>query len=167
MRGEEHPRIEKRDGRVEEEVETHPAYGQITASRVSSSPRTLLYGSEFGHGHYIVVTIKGSELHRSVGRDWHMARDEIISVALSESQWATFLSTLNHGSGSCCTIEHVLRKQVPAIASKKDRHKQFGSEVNDRFEKGCTRGDQREQVSVAESEGHSTQRDGYRPSQHH
>jgi hypothetical protein len=92
---------------------THPSFGQIGASRVQGS--TQLYGSELQHQHYMTVTIRRSTLHRTLSSDHSYAGEELIEVALSEAQWATFVSTPNSGFGVACTIQHLDRKPVPQL----------------------------------------------------
>src|SRR5687767_12050919 len=100
----EKPTTTKRVGRTDRgTTESHPAYGQISASRVSGSIN--LYGSDFRHNHYVIVSIHRSVLDRDLSHDWPFPRQEIIEVALSESQWAHFVSSLNAGSGAQCTIQ--------------------------------------------------------------
>lgn len=94
-------------------TETHPAFGQIAASRVSGA--TNLYGSDFVHHNFIEITLRRSELNRDLSHDWHFATDELISVRLSEAQWATFVSTLNGGRGIPCTLNYVMSEQMPDI----------------------------------------------------
>lgn len=115
--------------KLSDSVETHPAYGQIGASRVSCRDHQL-YGSDFGHNSFVQITIRGSKLHRSLSRDWHAAQDEYIEVELSESQWAEFVSTLNSGMGTACTVSFIQgRGQLPLIERTIDRRAQFASEV--------------------------------------
>ena len=38
--------------------ESHPAFGQIAASRVSSTPGVSLYGSDFDHQRYMTISIR-------------------------------------------------------------------------------------------------------------
>lgn len=111
---------------------THPAFGQISASRISG--HVNLYGSEFHHHGFIGIRISHSELNRSLSRDWPFARKEIVEVYLSEAQWATFVSSLNMGSGVQCTINHLNGQPVPGIPSLPDRKKQFSSEINQKME---------------------------------
>ena len=101
-----------------ETIYTHPAFGQIGGSRVQGG--TTLYGSDFEHQNFIIITIRKSDLHRSLSRDWHMSGDELIEVWLSEAQWATFVSSLNMGMGVPCTIAHINRKSVPAIPYRQE-----------------------------------------------
>src|SRR3954470_19367469 len=90
-----------------EEIEKHPAYGQIAASRVTSGGGATLYGSDFKHSNFITIRVHASEQHRSLSHDWHYARDMLCEVALSEAQWATFVSSLNAGMGVPCTLSYV------------------------------------------------------------
>jgi len=113
--------IRQETGRDEIKI-THPAFAQIRAGRVSGG--THLYGSDFQHHHYVVISISRSELNRHLSTDWPFAQDELIEVALSESQWATFVSTMN-AEGTQCTIQHINRKQVPQIPEPRSTIKDF------------------------------------------
>ena len=128
----ENPTIEDAKGPTSETVERHPAYAQIGASRVSG--HTNLYGSDFDHQHYVTISIHKSELHRGLSRDWHFAREEYIEVSLSEAQWATFVSSMNVGSGVPCTLNHHGGKGVPQIPSAPKRQHQFRTEVDARLQ---------------------------------
>jgi hypothetical protein len=91
-------------GGLDETTVTHPAFAQILASRVSGS--AVLYGSDFEHQHFVMVRIARSEIHRTLSEDRHYGREEYIEVALSEAQWATFVSSMNVGSGVPCTLTY-------------------------------------------------------------
>lgn len=115
---------------------THPAFAQISASRVSGHAN--LYGSDFKHQHYMTVKIMKSQLHRDLNRDWYFGRNEYIEVALSESQWATFVSAPNVGSGVPCTLQHRDGKRIPGIPSvdksadyKKDMDRDLSDAIAD------------------------------------
>lgn len=84
--------------------EIHPAFGVIGASRVSFTPGAVLFDSDLRHGHYMTVRISTAARHRSSGQDWISGREELVEVAMSESQWASFISTPNAGSGTPCTL---------------------------------------------------------------
>ena len=125
----------RREGGTHEDyIEEHPAYGMIGASRVSSSPGEYLFGSDFQHQHYVTVSIYGATLHRSLSRDWVSAGDQMIEVALSEAQWASFVSSMNVGHGVSCTVQ---RKQgigiLPGIEAITDRRDQINAEVMDKM----------------------------------
>lgn len=123
----ESPVTTKGDGHLSDTITTHPAYAQIGASRVTG--HTQLYDSDFTHQHYMTISIRASELHRGLNRDYHHGRQEIIEVALSEAQWATFVSAPNMGSGVPCTIQRHNGKMVPQLPPPQERTEQFGDEV--------------------------------------
>ncbi len=132
--GPQEPTIEvtKGPGNADEAVEQHPAYAQIGANRVSGG--AYLYGSDFKHQHYITIQIHDSELHRQLSGDRAMSGKRLIEIAMSEAQWATFVSSLNQGGGVQCTLEFTPEAGlVPPIAQPKNRKLQFSREMGERF----------------------------------
>jgi hypothetical protein len=126
------PTVEVR-GELESSIERHPAYAQIGAMRVSGG--AYLYGSDFRHQHYITIQIHDSELHRELSGDRPMAHQRLIEIAMSEAQWATFVSSLNQGGGVQCTLEYTRDAGlVPPIVQPKDRRLQFSQEMKERFD---------------------------------
>jgi hypothetical protein len=125
------PVLERDARRHDETVERHPAYGQIGASRVSSGTGAVLYGSDFRHGHFVMIELHESELHRTLNRDWPFARRTIARVSLSEAQWARFVSALNTGDMAQCTIEFTDDGEGfrPALPAPPQRTEQFKDEL--------------------------------------
>jgi hypothetical protein len=66
-----------------------------------------------------------------LSRDWAFAKHEIVEVALSEAQWATFVSSFNQGSGVQCTIQS--REGVGDVPQlpPPDRTDKFKAEANE------------------------------------
>lgn len=96
--------------------EAHPAWGLIGASRVSSSPPgATLFDSDIRHQHYVVVRLSRATRKRDLGHDWKHGGEQIVEVAMSEAQWASFVSTMNVGQGVPCTIERVGMEQMPGV----------------------------------------------------
>lgn len=118
------------NGGTVETTYTHPAYGQIGASRVQGG-NTPLYGSEFTHNGFITIRIHHSVMRRDLSRDSHFAHDEFVEVAMSEAQWATFVSSLNVGSGVPCTIRVEGSKYVPGLPQPENRVDQFTDELKE------------------------------------
>ena len=133
-RGEQEPVVTKSESSVAETTETHPAMGQIRLGRWQGSGNRM-FGSDFLHRVGITVTISRAERNRSLSNDWYHGREEIISIDLTEAQWATLVSSVGVGEGVPCTILHVEGKQKPRIAAPKEsRVKQFGDEMKRRFD---------------------------------
>lgn len=86
------------------EVTSHPAFGLISASRVSG--KRELFGSHVGHSGYIKLTIRQAEVSGYNTPHEHVfGRDYVAEVDMSEAQWVALISRMNHGSGVPCTIE--------------------------------------------------------------
>lgn len=129
--GIEEPKVVKNDDPFGGTIETHPSYAQINANRVTGG--AILYGSDFEHQNFITISISRSKLMRSLSSDHHHSEDELIEVMLSEAQWATFVSSMNQGGGTCCTINHLGRKSMPGLPVPKSRRAQFESEFKEKI----------------------------------
>jgi hypothetical protein len=132
------PIIEKPEVGHADSVARHPAYAQIGASRVSGSAR--LYGSDFVHQNCVRVRIGKSELHRSLANDNpYGSNQSYIEVDLSEAQWASFVSSMNIGFGTQCTLRYRDGEEVPGIAApEEDRREQFTREAGERAARAIT-----------------------------
>lgn len=132
------PKVEKFVNDVHRDsVETHPAYAQIAVSRVHG--HTSLYASDFKHNDFITVTIRKSDVTRNLSNDWHHGGNELIEVAMSESQWATFISTPNSGMGTPCTLQFFASGGpgvIPGIVHPTNKTDQFTAETSGRLDEG-------------------------------
>lgn len=123
----EEPLTVKDDSAVGDSITTHPSFAQIGASRVQGG--AILYGSDFQHQNYISIRIAKSTLRRGLSRDWHSESTmPYIEVSLSEAQWATFVSSLNQGSGTCCTMTGLNGQWVNGLPANKNRQQQYKME---------------------------------------
>ena len=84
---------------------THPSFAQIGAYRISGG--RVLYGSDFQHNSFVRIRVKSSVLKRDLSHDWHHGNDTMIELDVSEAQWASFLSGMNIGDGTPCTLNFV------------------------------------------------------------
>lgn len=124
------PRFEEAPVETQERDETvlsHPGFGQMSVHRITG--QRVLYDSDFKHHHYVRVEIRASQLHRGLSRDWHFPREQIVSVDLSEAQWATFVSSFNIGSGVPCTINSIGGKSVPEFPLR-DEGQEYKTEAD-------------------------------------
>jgi hypothetical protein len=126
------PTIESSDGPMEGTIHSHPAYAQISASRVSGG--AVLYGSDFLHRGFVRIRIASSTMRRSLSNDWpHAAMRPHIEVDLSEAQWAHFVSSMNVGMGTQCTLRNLVGEDVPDLPQPVDRRDQFAAESAERM----------------------------------
>jgi hypothetical protein len=86
--------------------EIHPAWVLVGASRVSHSPPgAVLFDSDIKHQHYVVVSVKRARRKRDLYRDWLGGSQTIVEFAMSEAQWASFVSSMNSGDGVPATLQ--------------------------------------------------------------
>jgi len=60
-------------------------------------------------------------------------REDYIEVALSEAQWATFVSSLNVGEGAPCTLTFRQGVEVPSIPRPAPKQAHFAEDLQKRF----------------------------------
>lgn len=107
----------------------HPAYGQISVHRISGGNRAL-YGSDFLHGRTVRIAISTSSVTRDLSHDWPHPDQTLIEVELSEAQWAAFVSSMNVGAGTQCTINFLKDVgQLPLLPDPENRAEQFSGEI--------------------------------------
>lgn len=96
--------------------EVHPAWAMIGASRVQSGGAgAVLFDSDIRHNHYVTVRLSKAQRKRDLNRDWLHGGKQIIEVAMSEAQWASFVSSMNVGSGVPCTLLANGLEDVPGM----------------------------------------------------
>jgi predicted transcriptional regulator len=93
------PTMRIEDGRT---IKTHPAFGQVSFSRVSGDSK--LFGSEISSGTFIRCTIHESEEHWHLHQKWYYPDKIIAEFDLSPNQFAELLTTMNFRGGVPCTI---------------------------------------------------------------
>lgn len=127
------PTITEETGPMAGESATHPCFGQIMVSRVSSA-KSVLYDSEFEHRDTLKITINTSRLHRTLSSNYHFAQDRLIEVEMSEAQWATMVSSPNVGGGVPCTLRGFNGQQIPGLPKPiRDREK-FSFEFDEKVQ---------------------------------
>lgn len=134
MKKTEKPVVTKQDGPMEGEKITHPSFALVSASRISGS--AVLYDSDFLHQNFVRLTIKRSQLNRTLSNNWHFEREELISVDMSEAQWATFVSSMNVGSGVPCTLGRFNGESVPGLEAPLNSVEKFKLERDETMQEG-------------------------------
>lgn len=100
----------------ERNEDTHPAWVLIGASRVSAGPPgKALFDSDIRHQHYVVVQLSECARERDLNHDWIHGRNRIIEVAMSEAQWASFVSSMNVGNGVPATLQFREGVELPPV----------------------------------------------------
>jgi hypothetical protein len=79
-----------------------------------------LFKSDFTHQHYITLRIFTAEETERYGVTDAFPKEEIIEIAMSEAQFARFVTTPNLGCGTPCTIESV--RVPPSLREYAGKH---------------------------------------------
>ncbi len=115
------------DGNTTDYYLSHPAFAQISVSRVSG--HAVLYGSDFTHQHYIRLAIGGSKISRNSAEDRHFAGKELVEVYMTEAQFAQMITSMNLGGGAPCTLNRFNGESMPTIP-KRDLRETFREDIN-------------------------------------
>lgn len=116
------------------EPERHPSYGVVKVGRVSGF--ASLFMSPFRHQHYMTLTVQRAAKHRSLAEDKAFSNTELISIALSEAQWARMVSSPG-GEGTPCTIQSIGYTQMPD-APAQAQVERFHTDVEKRIAEAVT-----------------------------
>ncbi len=116
---------------MEKESHTHPSFGQLYFGRTNGNG-TQFYGSELSQDHYITMELSESEVHRELSKDWYFARNLLARVRMSSGQFAEMITSLNNGSGVCCTIEY-LKEKIPDLPKQESRKEFVHRKFEDRM----------------------------------
>lgn len=96
--------------------DVHPAFGAITAHRITSTPGSVLFDSEIQHNHFVRVTVSPMTRSRHLNRDWlHPRLTPLIEVDMSEAQWASFVSSMNTSAVPCTIRATESNRDVPGL----------------------------------------------------
>ena len=126
------PEVTFSEGPVGGETHKHPAFGEIQASRVTGG-RNYLFGSDFHHSSVVRLSISPCQYRRDLSHDWYLGtHPSHIEVDLSESQWAQFVSSLNH-QGTPCTVRLLGGVEIPGIPVPATKVDTFSSEMTERL----------------------------------
>jgi len=99
---------------------SHPSYGLARFSRHNSSGGRPLFGSSINHSNTISLHICRSDHDRGLSNDWYHAKQELIEIEMSQTQFAELITSMNMGSGIPVTIRHINLEQIsePPYKSK-------------------------------------------------
>lgn len=111
----------------------HESFGFIRASRVHG--RAELFDSAISHQNFVSITIGRAKQERRLHQTWNFTQDELITVDLSEHQFAQFITSMNSGSGSSCTLRRVGGKPIERPPQDMNTRQSFEPEMRDETEK--------------------------------
>jgi hypothetical protein len=107
-------RERQRETRCEDrEGVEHPSYATATLTRASGG-HGRLFMSPFRHDHRVVIEIRRATKYRGLSNDRAHGHGPLIAeVAMSEAQFARFITSTAIGEGTPCTLAHVGGQEMP------------------------------------------------------
>jgi hypothetical protein len=84
--------------------ETHPAFGLISAHRISATPGEVLFQSDLRHSEYIRIDVHEATRKRTLKQDRVHPEELVCEVSMSISQFSLFVAS-GGTTGVPCTIE--------------------------------------------------------------
>lgn len=84
-------------------IEEHPAYGMIMFSHVQGGNPNL-FGSSVGHDDKILMRVSRGSVERSLNNDWYHSGKLLCEVAMSPTQFAEAITSMNKAPGVPVTI---------------------------------------------------------------
>jgi hypothetical protein len=119
-----------RERMEQDEPDSHPSYAVVQVNRPSGG--ASLFMSPFTHQHYMTLSIHRATRNRSLSNDHVFSEVELIEVAMSEAQWAKFVSSAGMGGGTPCTLQRLGGSLVQECPQQADLHR-FHDDVQKRM----------------------------------
>lgn len=130
---------------INDEHKSHPSFAVAQFSRRNSSGAVPLFGASVGHSNTITLTISRAEEIRStdLSYDRYFAREQLIEVEMTQTQFAEMITSMNYGSGVPVTIRQVGRERPedPPVENKRAQHSHEFKEKMERFAKTLDNGE--------------------------
>jgi hypothetical protein len=105
----------------------HPSFGVIQISRVNGT--TNLFRSSLTHQSYIELRIcRASVMDVGGGHDPVMPEDQLITIKMSETQFARVITSMNMGAGCPVTLSRVSGERQPP--APQDDRKAFATKAH-------------------------------------
>ena len=113
-----------------ETIQKHPSYGLLKIARTHGGNGNL-FGSSIKQHEKIELTVTHASVRRSLSDDSFMTEGRpIIEIAMSPTQFAEAITSLNQGLGVPCTILHENGKRVEECDFTNKRN-QFENEMKE------------------------------------
>lgn len=108
------PKLVSEVGNSRSEFE-HPAFGNVTVSRVSSNSDIDCFGSSVKTHNCIEIEVNHAKLTRDLNNDWIHDTGSIVRFRMSLTQWSEFVSSIGQGGGTPITLVRHEGKSVEEL----------------------------------------------------
>lgn len=139
MQQKQKPHLEPLKDPLEGHRARHPAFGEISVGKLQLSEGIELFGSNLSHKSVVELTLSTAYIDRHLSRDWVHSDRQVVSLYMSEAQWAALMSS-RAGAGVPITYatrqsEDAQLERIPGIESTETMAEQFKREVAENCQK--------------------------------
>jgi hypothetical protein len=116
---------------LEEKRIEYESFGMIRISRCSCNIGLNFHGSDVKHSSFLTLRISTSRIDRHLHKDRYHAKDKIVEVDLTHSQFSEMISNMNCGDGVPCTIKYANDKYMEKTPDRSKREEYVNEFSND------------------------------------
>lgn len=110
-------------------MHTHPSYGMIGFTRVTTNGNDNFFGSELPQSNYIEMVVKSAEVERDLTNDFYYGKSLLLKLRITSTQFSELITSMNRHDGVPCTLQYVNNQHIEQegkIESKKEfTHRKF------------------------------------------
>lgn len=119
---------------MEQKFEEHESWGLVSAHRLTGGDTTNMFGNNVDFPTTIRIEVRPGMVRHDLGRTWYHGKPTpLITVDLTPHQWAEFMSSLNCGEGTPCTVRYANGKTVERPPKRESEFKKIKSEMEKKF----------------------------------
>jgi hypothetical protein len=116
------------------ETQSHPSYGMIGFSRVSTRNQ-VLFGSSVKHDYMIQMVVKRADVDRDLNRDWYHGRGTILELYMTPNQFIEAITKMNHGDGVPATLYYTEKDGIIEECKFTNERTIISNEFKEQFDK--------------------------------
>jgi len=115
----------------EDKKDEHESYGLVQMNRIDGQFSNL-FGTNVDSSSAVALRIKKAYVERGLNKNWIHGNGEYIEVILSPNQFSELLTTMNHGQGVPCTIQHISGKRMEQPPARETEPEQIRAEFKEK-----------------------------------
>jgi hypothetical protein len=93
------------------ETTSHPSFGTIAITRCQGTG-TSLFLSPYKHNNFIALEVHHADKIRDYSSDRAHSTEHVLTLLMSEAQFASLITGVNMGGSAACTIEKIAGENI-------------------------------------------------------
>lgn len=113
---------------------SHPAFGTIAFYKSHKGNYETLFGSSIKHRDTITCCIRHADVTRGLNNDWYHAKNDIIEIELSYTQFVEAITNIGSGTGIPCTLRYTEKDGRLPKCHYIDKYTEFQDEFREHLD---------------------------------